>query len=102
MLKLISFAEWQMFVESEILLWKEKMFNWIPGIRRGGILHYGNVVNDQTTQLRQLVEYFNLQVDERRLQCTVKHNFKTFHRNKSTEHEMYQVDKILNQLNKKN
>ena len=91
-----------MFVESEILLWKEKMFDWIPGIRRGGILHYENVVNDQTTQLRQLVEYFNLQVDERRLQCTVKHNFKTFHRNKSTEHEMYQVDKILNQLNKKN
>jgi len=80
-------TDWDSFVQSQTFEWKEKMFHWIPNIRRGGVLHYEHFLHDLDGQLRKLVQYLNLQVDEQRLKCTLKHNFKTFQRNSTHESE---------------
>lgn len=65
------------------------MNNWIPNIRRGGVLHYENLIRNLPGELRKVVQYLGLPLDKRRLECTLKHNYKTFHRKTTWISEMY-------------
>lgn len=65
------------------------MHSWIPNIRRGGVLHYENFIHNLPGELHKLVQYLELPLDKRRFQCTLKHNFKIFHRNALKSNKMY-------------
>ena len=65
------------------------MNRWIPNIHRGGVLHYENLIQNLPGGLGKIVEYLSLPLDKRRLECTIKHNFKTFHRKTKRISEMY-------------
>ncbi|XP_046638667.1 WSC domain-containing protein 2-like [Daphnia pulicaria] len=73
--------EWEKFVTTEIVGWKTKVLEWIPRIGHGGILLYDDVLKDKRNQFRNLMRYLGLEVDERRLDCVIKHDFSSFKRN---------------------
>lgn len=75
---------WDAFVATEIIAWKETALLWIHMIRHGGVLHYENLIHDRRAQFRKLLHYLGVSVDERRLACTLKHDFKAFKRNSSS------------------
>jgi hypothetical protein len=52
----------------------------IPHIKKGGVLFYENLVRDRRNQFRKLMSLLNLPVDEQRLKCTLKHDYKEFKR----------------------
>jgi len=81
-------VDWEKFVIDQIGQWKKRMSSWIPDLRHGGILHYENLILNHSVELRKLVKYLSLPVDERRLECTIKHNYKTFHRNSTLNEKM--------------
>jgi hypothetical protein len=83
--------DWDKFVTLQIIAWREKMFNWIPAIRHGGVLHYENFIHNQSSELRKMLQYLNSNVDERRLKCFLRHQFKAFKRNVSAAHNSRSV-----------
>ena len=75
-------ADWEEFVSLETLAWRDMALQWIPTIRQGGILHYENLIRDRPAQFRKLVNLLGVgQLDEKRLKCTLKHDFRAFKRN---------------------
>lgn len=72
--------------------------NWIPNIRHGGVLHYENLIHDREGQLRKLLHYLNVPVDEQRMKCALKHDYSTFRRNATFHHSMSVIKKYF--LNK--
>ena len=53
--------------------------------QQGGVLHYENLIRDESNELRKLMKYLNIPVNEERLQCALKHDFATFKRNASVD-----------------
>jgi hypothetical protein len=80
---------WKKFVTKEIDRWKTKALEWIPKIGHGGILLYEDLKKEKRNQFRNLMRYLGLEVDERRLDCVIKHDFSSFKRNstRSTTNE---------------
>ena len=87
--------DWDNFVTIQIMAWRDKMFNWIPAIRHGGVLHYEKLIHDQSNELRKLLQYLNLTVDEPRLKCFLRHQYTTFQRNATVQHSRSVVDSII-------
>ena len=57
---------------------------WLPKIGRGGILLYDDMLKDKENQFRILMRLIGLEVDERRLECVIKHDFSPFKRNSTS------------------
>ena len=54
---------------------------WIRTLQKGGIVHYENLVEDRSNQVRKLMKYLAVQVDEKRLKCVLRHDPMAFKRN---------------------
>lgn len=78
--------EWRKFVLGEIDRWQGTALRWIPriGISGGGVLYYGDLLRDRPNQLRLLAQYLGQQLDERRLQCVLKHDYTAYKRNSAS------------------
>jgi hypothetical protein len=78
--------EWRKFVLKEIDRWQGTALRWIPRIGSGGVLYYGDLLRDRPNQLRLLARYLGLgqQLDERRLQCVLKHDYTAYKRNSAS------------------
>jgi hypothetical protein len=85
----VAATGWTKFVTKEIDRWKTILLRWIPKIGHGGILLYEDLLQDKENQFRHLMRYLGLEVDERRLDCVIKHDFSSFKRNstRSTRNE---------------
>ena len=96
-----SSTGWNSFVLRQILQWEDDMYSWIPNIRRGGVLHYENLIQNLPGELRKIVQYLSLPLDKRRYECTIKHNFKTFHRNAIGHERISKMYKEIKEINVK-
>ncbi len=68
------------FVFKETKNWKNLALRWIPRIHEGGILYYEDLLQDKRKHFRVLMQYLGLEMDERRLECVLKHDFVEFKR----------------------
>jgi hypothetical protein len=75
---------WTNFIKKEIEKWKNTTLQWLPKIGRGGILVYEDMLKDKENQFRILMRLIGLEVDERRLECVIKHDFSHFKRNSTS------------------
>ena len=69
--------------------WKDTTLSVLCRMSGGGVLHYENLLRDKSNELRKLMKYLNLAVDEQRLRCTLKHDYTTFKRNKASSAHQY-------------
>ena len=85
-LRLIDFLYylgWDEFVLKNINQWRDEVICRLPHLQKGGILHYENLIRDRSNELRKLVKFLNMPLDEQRLKCTLKHDFQKFKRERS-------------------
>ena len=89
--------DWDKFVPAEIASWKNRIIKWISidgnftRNERVKVIHYENLIHDRENEFRKLVHYLQLNVDEDRLACTIKHDFDAFKRNSSTTIKKYLI-----------
>jgi hypothetical protein len=70
-------------VTNELQNWRKVALKWITSIRKGGVIHYEKLLVDREQQLRKMMQLLRLDVDDRRLQCVLRHDPMTFKRHSS-------------------
>ena len=72
--------DWMNFASVLAEVWKEFSLDWIMNANDALVSHYENMMYHKHEELRKIMRYLNLPIDEKRIECTVKHSEGVFKR----------------------
>merc|ERR1719273_141474 len=83
-------AEWHRFLTVQTSKWLDMASNWTIHSTHRDVLvvHYENVRHDTASEMRKILQFFNMPVNEARLECLMKHKNGLFHREASKTPEV--------------
>jgi len=103
--------DWHRYVTIQADRWLDMASNWTihSSSQKVLVVHYENVKHDLLNQMRRILSFFHLPIDEDRLQCLLMHKDGLFHRDPDKTPEVVpfnqeirkEMDKMIDHVNQK-
>jgi len=101
--------DWHQFVTIQASKWLDMATNWTmhSSPKKVLVVHYENVKTDVLTEMRKILNFFNMPISEDRLKCLFKHKDGLFHREPTKTPEVVPfnpeirkaMDNVINHVN---